>query len=489
MNYPLISKLLGMILFLFSLSMLTMLPVALAFAEWLSLLRILESILISIGFSAVLYLIGRQSKGELYRRDALAVVGLSWMFVAALGAFPFWLGGMVEGYTDGFFEAMSGLTTTGASILRDVEEAPKCFLFWRSFLHFLGGIGIIVFFVAILPVLGVGGKNLFKQEVPGPVPEGLTPRIKDTAITLCKIYIAFNIIEFFLLMFAGLGFFDALNHAMATMATGGFSTKSASVGAFSAAAEWIIIIFMFIAGTNFSLHNRFIKGDFLCYFRDAEFRLYLSIIAAAALLFTFVLWITANPSVSHQGGVNVRDSIFTSLTIITTTGFGTVDFDQWPVVCRIMIVLLMFVGGMAGSTAGGMKIIRWLILTRSALFHIGHQATPRAVRVLKIDGKVLDKSMQAQVFAFFFIYISVFVVVSLSVSLLSPSMSIVTTISAVAACLNNIGPGLEAVGPTLNYADFHPAAKWILSISMVMGRIELYAVLALMTPRFWFPRY
>jgi trk/ktr system potassium uptake protein len=495
MNYPLIARLLGGLLAVFSASLLVMIPFALWYGEWTELKSILESILIGGLFGGLLYVYGWKAKGELYRRESLAIVGLGWILTAGIGAMPFWIGGMVNNFTDAYFESMSGLTTTGSSILSDIESQAKCLLFWRSFLHFLGGIGIIVFFVAILPVLGVGGKALFKQEVPGPVPEGLTPRIKDTAIGLCKIYIILNIIETVILMLCGMSFFEAINHAMATMATGGFSTKNDSVGHFlqySAAVEWTIIIFMFLAGTNFSLHLRFAKGDFLCFWKDAEFRVYLGVILGITILFSTVLYITGNAAVSNPDGINVRDSLFTTLAIITTTGFGTVDFNEWPAVCRIMVVLLMFIGGMAGSTAGGMKIIRWVILVKSSFHQLQSETMPRVVRVLKVGRQALDKRAVYDTFALFFLWISVFVVASTMVALLTPASGehheIVTSITAVAACLNNIGPGLEAVGPTMNFASQHDLVKWILSLCMVMGRLELYAILIILNPKFWLGR-
>jgi len=485
MNRLLIAKNLGILLMIFSGTMLFMVPFALWFQEWEQLFQIGKSIAFSAIFGFLLYLTGRHAGGDLYRREALALVGLSWLAVAALGALPFYLGGMVSSYTDAYFEAMSGVTTTGATILTSMEPHPKSLLFWRSFLQFLGGMGIIVFFVAILPVLGVGGKTLFKQEVPGPLPEGLTPRIKDTALNLCKIYIGLNLIEVFLLLFGGLSLFDAINHAMTTMATGGFSTKTSSVGHFSVYVEWVVILFMFIGGANFSLHLRLLKGDWKAYWRNTEFKAYIAIVVSLALFFTAILYLAGTTTVSNPGGINFRDALFATLTILTTTGFGTQDFDQWPEVCRLMLVLLMFVGGSAGSTAGGMKIIRWVILIKSAGHQLSSQARPRVVKALKIGGQALDRSTAGQVFAFFFIYISIFVFASLAVAFLSPAQDLITTITAVAACINNIGPALEAVGPTMNYADQNSLAKWILALCMILGRIELYAVLVLFTPSFW----
>lgn len=488
MNYHVVSRLLGAIILLFSSSLVTAVPFALIFREFQALVGILESLAIGGIAGALLYMIGKHDNSALFRREALAVVGMGWLAVAAVGALPFHLGGMTHSYTDAYFESMSGLTTTGASILRSIETQDKSMLFWRSFLHFVGGMGIIVFFVAILPVLGVGGKKLFMQEVPGPVPEGVTPRIKDTALALCKIYIALNVIEFVVLMFCGMSPFDALNHAMATMATGGFSTRDSSIGFYTPVIEWVIVLFMFLAGTNFTLHLKFIRGDYRCYFRDAEFRAYLGIVLGAAVFLAVVLLLFDGQPVSQPGELNFRDGLFTTVSILTTTGFGTVDFNQWPSVCHVIIIVLMFVGGMAGSTAGGMKVIRWVILAQSARISLRRERTPRIVRSLKLDGRALDPRMQNDVFVFFFIYMAVFLITAVLVALFSPHQGLLTAITATAACLNNIGPGLDAVGPATNYADCSAAAKWILSVCMVMGRLELYAILVILNPHFWLGR-
>lgn len=489
MNYRLTARLLGYLLLAFSLSMVAIIPFALVFREFGALIATLESMLIGGALGGVMVLFGRGAKGTVFRHEALAVVGLSWILASLLGALPFYLGGLAPSLADAYFESASGLTTTGASILAAVDNQPHSLLFWRSFLHFIGGLGIVVIFVAVLPILGVGGKALYKQEVSGPRPEGLTPRIKDTALTLFKVYLALNIIHMVVLLIAGMSFFDALNHAMSTIASGGFSTQNASIASYgSRLIEWIIIVFMFIAGTNFMLHVRFSKGDFLCYFRDIEFRAYLAIVLVATVFFAGVLWLLDTSAVSSPGGFNFRDALFTTLTVMTTTGYGTVDFAQWPPVCQALILFLMFVGGMAGSTAGGMKVIRSLIFVKSAAHQLQTEANPRIVRVLKIGNRTLDRRAFSDAFALFFLWITVFVAGTIIVALLSPDQSFLTSLSASASCLNNIGPGLDGVGPTANYASQHPAAKWVLSLMMIMGRLELYVILIILTPGFWLGR-
>lgn len=489
MNYRVVCYILSIILFFFSLSFLTMVPLAIGFGEKGALIAALESLGIGMAVSLALYGIGyNERKASLFRRESLAVVGTSWLLVAGLGALPFALGQMLPTYTDAYFEAMSGLTTTGSTVLRDIESQDKALLFWRSFLHFVGGLGIVVFFVAILPVLGVGGKSLFRQEVPGPTPEGLTPRIKDTAIGLCRVYIALNAIEFVVLMTCGMGWYDALNHAFATMATGGFSPSNTSVAAYSALIQWVIIVFMFLAGTNFSLHLQAVRGNWRAYFRDLEFRVYTGVILLSALLFTIVLYSHQTEAVSHPGELNFRDSLFNVVAIKTTTGFGTVDFNLWPVGLQVMLVALMFMGGMAGSTAGGLKVVRIIILLKSAIYLLRKEVNPRRVITVKLSNRPLQASIQSETFGFFFVYITVFLGGVMCLAFLMEEQDLISSATAVAATLNNIGPGLAAVGPTMNFADQGLAAKWLLSLLMVLGRLELYPILVLFAPRFWVPR-
>ncbi len=485
MNYRLLCKLLGALVALFSVSILTAVPFAMWYGEWLVFGELWASTAIGLAVAGGLYLIGRNAKGEIYRREALATVGLSWIITAAIGGLPFFLTGEIPHFTDCYFESMSGLTTTGASILTSIEDKPKAILFWRSFLHFLGGLGIIVLFVAVLPMLGVGARALFKQEVPGPVPEGLTPRIKDTAMKLWKLYVGLNLIETMMLMATGMSFFDAINHAMATMATGGYSTKNTSVLGFaSPAIEWIIILFMYLAGANFTLHLEATKGRFH-YFRNAEFRSYTMVIVAASAFIAFLLWITGNQAVSNPHGINFRDAFFTVVSLKTTTGFGTVDFDQWPNAARMTLLILMFFGGCAGSTGGGIKVIRWVILFKVALHELAAKVSPRRVSPIKIDGHLLNKDVAREVLTFFFIYLCIALFGTVAITVLMPDHSLLSSASAVVATLNNIGPGLEAVGPTMNYATMTAPAKWLLSLFMVLGRLELYAILVLFSVNFW----
>ncbi|MCB2156823.1 TrkH family potassium uptake protein [bacterium] len=485
MNIRLLCRYLGILLGFLTLLEVLIVPFAIYYNEWHALGRIAEAMAGGFLFAVILYLIGRDATGDVFRREALAIVGLGWILAAGVAALPLFLTGVAPTYTDAYFESMSGLTTTGSTILTTIEDHPKSILLWRSFLHFLGGLGIIVLFVAILPMLGVGGRALFKQEVPGPVPEGLTPRIKDTAVALWKIYIAFNVIEAIALMILGMSFYDAINHAMATMATGGFSTKNTSVLAFaSPMIEWCIIIFMVIAGTNFSLHLRAVQGRF-DYFRDPEFLSYISIIIGSAVVIAVLLYVHETPAVSKPGSFNFRDAFFTVVALKTTTGFGTVDFQQWPNAARIMLLILMFFGGCAGSTGGGLKVIRWIILFKAGYHEIQSKISPRRVRRLKLGGRPIGDDIVREVLAFFFLYMGIAILGSVAIAFAMPHQSVLTSISSVVATLNNIGPGLDAIGPTANFAHQSLPAKWLLSLFMVLGRLELFAILVLFSRNFW----
>lgn len=486
MNFSILFRLVGIFLALFTLSLSVGIPVALIYGEWSVIPVFLESLLVGGIISGSLYFLGRHSKGDdVYRREALATVGISWLLAAAIGALPFFLSGAVPDYASAYFESASGLTTTGASVFRVIENKSLAILFWRSFLHFLGGLGIVVLFVAFLPTMGVGGRALFKQESTGPVTEGMTPRIKDTAMKLVKVYIGLNVIQTVLLMICGMSLYEALIHAMGTIATGGFSTRNASIAAFtSPAIEWIIIGFMYLAGVNFGLHVELVRGRF-AYLKSTEFRVYTSIVLGAAVFISVALWLSNTQAVSNPGGWNFRDALFMVLTIQTTTGYGTVDFNQWPEVVRMMLLVLMYIGGCAGSTGGGIKVIRFVILFKLLFAEIATSVSPRRVRLLKLDGNVIHRDTAYQVLIFFFVYIFISIVGCILVALLMPEQSLLSSITAVIATINNIGPGLEAVGPTMNFASQSPGAKAVLSILMILGRLELFSLLVLLSPNFW----
>ena len=472
-------NLLGRLLIALSLLLLTPIPFSWYYHDGMIPLFLLSS-LIGMSFGTVLIALFLPEK-ELGYRDGFAIVVLSWIGLSLLGALPFYFSGKVPVFIDCLFESMSGFTTTGSTILPVIEALPKSVLFWRALTHWLGGMGIIVLTLAILPLLGIGGMQFFQAEMPGPTKDRLAPRIQDTARILWSVYVLFTVLEIVFLMFGGMGFFNALCHSFATLATGGFSNHSASVAYYdSAYIEGVIIAFMFLAGINFSLHFQLLQGKLGSYWKSEEFRLYLSLI-----LITTVIIMVAN----HLGGVitdigrNFRDVLFQVVSITTTTGFGTADFDLWPPICKVLLVALMFVGGCAGSTGGGIKVVRFLLFFKYARLQLQRLVHPRQVTTIKLGSTKVPQDVLISILGFFALYIIFFLLASLVVT--GTGVDIVTGTTAVIATLNNIGPGLHLVGPTQNFGPLPDLAKFVLIICMLAGRLELYTVAVLLTPGFW----
>lgn len=422
-----------------------------------------------------------KSPKELSLREGFAVVTFGWTVFAVFGALPYLISGAIPTPLDAIFETMSGFTTTGSTILTDIESMPPSLLFWRSLTHWLGGMGIIVLSLAILPMLGVGGMQLFKAEVPGPTADRLKPRIQDTAKMLWGVYFLLTMVETVMLMLGGMSFFDALCHSFATLATGGFSTKNASIAAYeSSYIDTVITFFMILAGINFALHFQVLRGRAKDFFRSEELRVYLGLIFAATLIVMIFNW---SGNIYSAFGENLRFSIFQVSSIMTTTGFGTADFELWPVVAQYILVLLMFVGGCAGSTGGGMKVARILLLFKHAQVQVFRLIHPRAIRLVKLGNRPVDKEVLQAILGFFALFIGIFVIGSLLVA--ASGMDLVSAGSAVVACLANIGPGLGSVGPTDHFAHVPAFGKSVLILCMLMGRLELFTVLVLFFPSFW----
>jgi len=416
----------------------------------------------------------------LSRRDGFGIVTFGWLAAAVAGALPYVFTGVISSPVSAVFETMSGFTTTGASVLSHIEDLPRGVLFWRAMTHFYGGMGVLVLCIAILPFLGVGGMQLYRAEMPGPSKDRLTPRIASTAKLLWGIYVLMCFCEAALLRVGGMSWFDAFCHSFATMATGGFSTRSASVSAYNSLyIEIVIIFFMFLAGTNFALHYRALRGDVGGYFRDAEFRLYIGIWLGSCLLLTFNTWGEVYASFSEA----MRTSFFQGTSIMTTTGFVSADFNRWPATSRALLVCLMFVGGCAGSTGGGMKNIRILVVLKKAVREFRLFIEPKAVLQVKINNKTVSPAIISHISAFVLVFILVFVVVSLIMSLMTPDMA--TAFSCVIATLGNIGPGLGAVGAVENYASIPSFGQALLTLCMLLGRLELYTVLVILLPSCW----
>jgi len=439
------------------------------------------SSVISILIGAGLLMLPK-SKKPFKNQDGFALVSFAWLAAGLFGALPFLLSGAVPTFTDAYFESVSGFTTTGASIFTVIEDKPLPLLLWRSMTQWLGGMGIIVLTIAIVPYLDIGGMSIFQAEVPGPTAEKLTPKIQDTAKVLWFIYFVFTVILIGLLWFFGMTPFEAVNYAFATMSTGGFSTRNTSVAAFnSPLLEWIITLFMAIAGMNFALHFRFLFRGFKLkvYQQDSELMFYLTIILASTLGVTGVILLQSTAGFEPT----LRGVAFTVVSLVTTTGFGTADYELWPVFGQMILLLLMIMGGCAGSTAGGVKSVRLMLVLKYIYVEMLKMLHPHLVRDVKMQDTVVERSVLGSILSFLFIYITVMVFSILLVSLQTPDM--ITSISAVIACLSNIGPGLGMVGPTDNYAQLHDFTKWVLSLNMVLGRLEILTLLVLFLPQSW----
>lgn len=447
-----------------------------------------QSLLLSSAITAGvagLLLILTHGDVNLSRRDGFGVVTFGWLFASFFGALPYILSGVIPHPVAAVFETMSGFTTTGASVLpagnfQTLEMIPRGILFWRALTHWFGGMGVLVLCVAILPFLGVGGMQLYRAEMPGPSKDRLTPRITTTAKLLWGVYALLTLAEILLLKFAGgMNWFDSVCHTFATMATGGFSTRTASVGAYnSGVVDGIIIFFMFAAGVNFSLHYYALAGQPGRYFKDPEFRFYFFFWLICGLFLTMNI-LPVYDGVLHA----VRDAFFQGTSVLTTTGFVTADFDRWPQASRMLLVLMMFVGGCAGSTGGGIKVVRIFIMWKKMIKEVRQFMRPQAVLQLKLGRKPVEDEVVGNIAAFFTIFVIVFALASFLMTFFTPDLE--TAATSVIATLGNIGPGLSAVGATQNYAAVPVPGQIILTLCMLLGRLELYTVLILFLPSFW----
>jgi len=436
----------------------------------------------SVGITALLatalYFSGVKSGGEIRPRDALGTVGIGWIVIGACGALPYLFEGVFLHVSDAFFESVSGFTTTGSTALADIGICSRALLYWRSLTHWLGGMGIIVLFIAVFPSLGVGGKHLYRSEVPGPMASGLRPKLRHTSIILWYIYMGITAAEFIMLLFAGMDIHNAVCHAFATMATGGFSTLNSSIAGFnSLAVELIIIVFMFLAGVNFQLYYRMVGGDRAAPFRDHEFRTYVILAAVSIILVSF--------SILYRYGFAdaLRYGTFQVISIQTTTGFGSDNFNVYPPFAKILLVGLMFIGGSAGSTAGGMKISRFIVVFKAISNELYRTFRPHAVFSVKLGRQSVPDDVVKGVLTFFCFFIVLFFLGSLFIAMFG--IDIVTSSTATIAALGNIGPGLERVGSIEHYAFMPPPAKILLAILMIVGRLEILTVLVFILPGFW----
>jgi len=480
-RYRPVLLLLGRLLFVISLFMLV--P---ALASWYyDEPLIVQAFLMTAGFgiaaAGALVVLFRKGQHEpIGLREGFLLVTLSWVLSSFLGAIPFYITGTLAGFADAWFEAVSGFTTTGASVLADVESASRGIVLWRGLIQWIGGMGIIVLGVAILPELSIGGIQLMKQEFTGPTFEQIKPRIKETALSLWRVYVLFSLLLFIFLALLGMPFFESLCHMFGTMSTGGFSTRNQSIGAYgNPAIEMTIAFFMFLSGANFVLHYAWLHGDFRKLWRNSEWRFYTGMtLFSILLIFINLAWVVEKSVLE-----SLRLAIFQVITVITTSGFATADFDAWPYLSKGMLFLLMVAGGCAGSTAGGFKQVRLLILFRKTKQSIMQHIYPKAVYPVKIEGRVISDDVIDGVASLFLIFMVTFSISTLF--LLGFNIDFVTATSAVITCLSNVGPGFGDVGPVWNYAFLPIPVKLLLSACMIVGRLEFFTVLVLFLPVAW----
>jgi len=524
MNLMLVSRLLGIVSWLLGLTMAFSLPAAWpvvggqAEFETRGFGALVTSIVVCLFVGLVLRYLGREAPDTLFRKEAMAIVGLSWVLATILGALPYYLATVkftadtvgqpvAMGVAECLFESQSGFSTTGATVLTQIENqdwVPRCLLFWRSSTHFLGGLGIIVLFVAVLGQ-GSAGKALMRAEMPGPSKEGSQERMQHTAWIFVAIYCGLNVVLAVILKWEGMNWFEAICHAFGTMATGGFSTLDTSLGGFhSKAIEYTVTVFMILAGTNFTLLYLTLIGKPLLLLRDMEWRAYMGIIAVSTVL-VMVFGIWASDQFNPDGDLSpaehyetaFRDGLFQVVAVLTTTGFGTADFDQWHNFSRALLIVLMFVGGCAGSTGGGMKVIRHILFVKILRRGVEHSYHPSVVRHIRLGGEsIMDPDLPRNILLYFGLVSLIFSVSSQILVGIEPDSTwtstgqpvtnkLIDSASAVAATLHNIGPGVGIVGPTQNYAAFTAPAKLLFTFLMMLGRLELFAILVLMVPSFW----
>lgn len=507
-----VAKIISSLIFLLSLTML--LPMSYAVYQLyftkgpqFGTVEVIQSLLFSMSISFILSLCfwayGRDSKHTLGRREALLLVSSTWFIGAAVAALPFWIWAQLHdfqplqdtgfrSYINCYFEAMSGLTTTGSTILSNIESIPRSLLLWRAFTHWLGGLGIVVIFVALLPSLGGGNKKLFSAEATGISNDGVTPHIQKTTRSLLYIYIALTLLQIFLMKIVdpSLSWFSSIAHSFATLATGGYSILNSSAGGLSAGAQWVIIIFMVMAGVNFGLYQLLLNGKFKLVMKNSELRLYLWIIAVSSLIiflsikgtsYDISTGITA-PISNHQ---YARDALFQVTSIQTTTGFASVNFEQWGIIPKFVLIGLMLVGGCGGSTGGGIKVVRVLSIFKILTAEIEKSFRPKVIRPIKIGQHSVDENQRLSVLAYAIGICILFCIGTFLLLLSEKNISGVTAITATISAVNNIGPGLEAVGAIENFSWFSPFGKIVLSLLMAIGRLEIFAILVIFLPRFW----
>lgn len=480
MNINLILYFIGFILVFLSIFMIFPVIISIIYGQT-DTIPLFASFVITLASGGILYLFTKGHRREdVKHREAFIIVTLTWIIMSFFGSLPYLLTGTFDSLTNAYFESMAGFTTTGASVLNNIEIVPKGVLFWRSMTQWIGGMGIIVFALAILPILGTGGMQLFKAEVPEISVDKFRPRIIDTAKALWIIYLTLTATNAILLYTAGMELYDAVCHAFTTMATGGFSTKNASIAAFSnPLIELITSFFMFLAAINYSLYFYVFKGNFMKLWKSDEFKFYIAVTTIAVIIVTINLWGSSDIDLTES----FRYSLFQVVSIMTTTGYVTADYEKWAPLGQISLIVLMFFGGMIGSTGGGIKQVRILLMIRQGYREIYQLIHPRAVTSVKLDDKFLDKEILGSIWGLIFLFLGICTIASIGIS--ATGMDIITSSTTVISAMSNVGPAYGIAGPTENYSSIPLVGKWILIFCMLMGRLEIYTVLILFVPHFW----
>lgn len=478
-NWKMVLNVLGLLSAINGIFMLFCIPIALAYNEGV-IKTFLDSGMICFVLGAVLIFATRNHRKELKKREGYLIVTFGWLMLAFTGSLPYVLSGYIPTFTDAFFETISGYTTTGATIVTDIEALPHALLFWRSITHWIGGMGIIVLTIAILPLLGIGGMQLFAAESPGPSTDKLHPRIKETAKRLWAIYVFLTVLQTILLYAGGMTMFDAINHAMSTISTGGFSTKNASIAFYeSPYIHWVITVFMFLAGINFTMTYFALKGNFKRLWQNEEFKYYAFAAIGSGFVVSCLVWLLNE----HPFLTALKEGFFMVIAIGTSTGFVTADYTTWSPFVTVIFFWLMFMGASAGSTSGGVKVVRHLIILKNSVLELKKLIHPNAVIPVKLNGKAVNEEIVFNVLSFILIYLVIFI--SGAVFMGAIGLDFKSAIGASIACIGNIGPGLGSVGPMDNYFHIPQIGKWFLSFLMLLGRLELFTVLILLTPFFW----
>ena len=482
MNKKMVFNFLGQIVRIGSAMLLLPLITAFCYGEWYEALAFGAVIVLTLGLGQGLTMVFRPENKTIYAKEGFVIVASSWILLSLLGALPFVITGAIPNYFDAFFETVSGFTTTGASILTDIEGMSRSMLFWRSFTHWVGGMGVLVFVMAIVPSISDRSIHILKAEMPGPVVGKLVPKVRQTARILYLIYIGMTVLEVVLLLCGGMPFFDSLVHTFGTAGTGGFGIKANSIAGYSHFCQWVITVFMLLFGVNFNIYYLLLIRRFRSALRSTELWVYLGIAFVSTAIVAFNVFSLYDGSVADT----LRDSSFQVASVMTTTGFSTTDFDKWPELSKAILLTLMFTGACAGSTGGGLKVSRVVMLFKMMGRELRKMLHPRAVESVRYEGKKLEEATLHSTASYFALYVVLFVAIFLLISF--DSFGFVENFSAVAACYNNIGPGFGRIGPTGSYAGYSAFSKVLLSLAMLFGRLEIYPLLFAFSPSTWFKK-